>query len=64
MMFLLLLVPLAVLCAVLAWMSWRARHRQVALIMAGVSLVCSGLSVGIILAAIILYDAVQWPMAG
>lgn len=64
MMFLLLLVPLALLCAVLAWMSWRARHRQVALVMAGVSLVCTGVSAGIILAGIFLYESLQWPLAG
>lgn len=59
MMFLILLVPLAILGAVLAWMSWRVRHRQVALVMAAISLVSSILSVAIIMTGLFFYDALQ-----
>ena len=64
MMFLLLLLPLALLGAVLAWMSWRARQRRVALVMAGVSLVCVVLSAGIIVAALLLYQALPVQITG
>jgi uncharacterized membrane protein YozB (DUF420 family) len=59
MMFLILLIPLAILGAVLAWMSWRVRHRQVALVMAAISLVSSILSVAIIMTGLFFYDALQ-----
>lgn len=59
MMFLILLIPLAILGAILSWMSWRARHRRVALAMASFCLVCSVLSLGIILAGIFFYEALQ-----
>lgn len=57
MMFLLLLIPMALLGAILAWMSWRARHRRAALVMAGVSLVCTVLSAGILLGSLLLFQA-------
>jgi len=59
MMFLILSVPLAILGAVLAWMSWRARHRQVALVMVSICLVFSLLSVAIILGGLFFYQALQ-----
>ena len=64
MMFLLLLIPLALLGAVLAWMSWRARQCRVALLMVGVSLVCAVVSAGIIVGALLLYQALPAHMAG
>ena len=64
MMFLLLLVPLALLGAVLAWMSWRARQRRVALTMAGISLVCTLLSLGILVAGFVLYAALPPAFGG
>jgi len=57
MLFLIFLVPIAILGAVLAWMCWRARQRQVALVMTAVSLVCSGLSLAIILTGFFFYEA-------
>lgn len=59
MLFLILLIPLAILGAVLAWMSWRVSHRQVALVMAAISLVSSVLSVAIIVTGLFFYDALQ-----
>lgn len=59
MLFLILLVPLTLLGAILAWMCWRARQRRVALIMAGISLVCAGVSAAILLVGLFLYDALQ-----
>jgi hypothetical protein len=64
MLFLVLLIPLAFLGAVLAWMSWCARHRKVALAMVGISLVSSGLSIGIILACFYFYQTFQVAAAG
>ena len=64
MMFLLFLVPMAILGALLAWMSWRARHRQVALTMAGVCLVCTLLSLGILVAGFVLYEALPPAFGG
>ena len=64
MMFLLFLIPIALLGAVLAWMSWRVRQRRVALVMAGVSLVCVVVSTGIIVAALLLYHALPDQIAG
>lgn len=63
-MFLVLLVPMALLGAILAWMSWRARHRRVALVMAGLSLVCSGVSAVLLLAGLFLCRALQGPGPG
>jgi len=57
MLFLIFLVPIAILGAVLAWMCWRARQRHVALVMTAVSLVCSGLSLAIILTGFFFYEA-------
>lgn len=57
MLFLIFLVPIAILCAVIAWMCWHARQRQVALVMTAVSLVCSGLSLVIILTGLFFYQA-------
>jgi len=59
MMFLILLIPIAILGAVLAWMSWRVRHRRVALVMAGISLVSSALSVAILVAGLFFYETLQ-----
>jgi hypothetical protein len=56
MLFLLLLLPIALLSAILAWMCWRARQHQVALVMFGICLVCSGLSIGMILTSLIFYE--------
>lgn len=64
MLFLILLVPIAILGAIVAWMCWRAKQRQVAFIMAGISLVCSGLSIGIIVASLFFYQALESPLAG
>ena len=64
MMFLLLLIPLALLGAVLAWLCWRARQRRAALVMAGISLVCTVLSAGIFLAGLLLYQALPVQIAG
>jgi hypothetical protein len=64
MMFLLLLIPLALLGAVLAWLSWRARQRRAALVMAAVGLVCAVLSVGLILAGLLLYQALPVQITG
>ena len=58
-MFLVLLIPMTLLCAALTWMSWRANHRQVALIMAGVSLVCLILSVGTVFGGYYLYEVLK-----
>ncbi|HKK01799.1 MAG TPA: hypothetical protein VJ955_06485 [Desulfuromonadales bacterium] len=63
-MLLFLLVPMTLLCAVLAWMSWRASHRRVALTMAGVSLVCLILSAGTVWGSYYLYEALQIPGGG
>jgi len=59
MLFLILLVPLTLLGAILAWMCWRARQRRVALVMAGLSLVCTGISAAFLLVGLFLYDALQ-----
>jgi len=64
MLFLIFLVPIAILGAVVAWMCWRARQRQIAVIMASISLVCTGLSVGIVIAGLFFYEALQTPLAG
>jgi len=64
MLFLILLVPIAILGAVVAWLCWKARQRQVAVIMASISLVCTGLSLGIIVASLFFYEALQSPLAG
>jgi hypothetical protein len=64
MMFLLLLLPMALLGTVLAWLSWRARHRRAALVMAGVSLVCAILSAGVLLAGLFLYQSLPSHIAG
>jgi hypothetical protein len=64
MMFLLLLIPLALLGVVLAGLSWRARQRRTALVMAGISLVCTVLSAGILLAGLLLYQALPVQITG
>ena len=63
-MILLLLVPLAVLGAVLAWLSWRARQRRIALALAGFCLLCSGLSAGILVFSWLLYEALPPSVTG
>lgn len=63
-MFLVLLIPMTLLCAALTSMSWRANHRQVALIMAGVSLVCLILSAGTIFGGYYLYEVLKTPSGG
>ncbi len=64
MMFLLLLLPMALLGAVLAGLSWRARHRRAALVMAGIGLVCAVLSAGILLGGFCLYQALPGHLIG
>lgn len=64
MIFLLLLIPMALLCAILAGMSWRVRQRRVSLVLAGMSLLCSGLAAGIFLAGLFLVRALQLPGSG
>lgn len=64
MLFLLLLIPMTLLGAVLAWMSWRARHRRAALVMAGICLVCSVLSVILLIASFLLYEALPPHLVG
>jgi hypothetical protein len=56
MLFALLLLPIAILSACLAWLSWRARHRQVAFVMTCICLVCSGLAIGAVLAGVFFYE--------
>jgi len=58
-MILILLIPIALLTAIVAWLSWRARHPQVALTMAGISLLCSGLSVVTIVAGVYFYEVLE-----
>jgi len=64
MLFLLLLVPMTLLGAILAWLCWRARQRRVALVLAGISLASAGVSAVLILAGLFLYDALQLPAFG
>jgi hypothetical protein len=52
---------MALLCAILAGMSWRVRQRRVSLVLAGMSLLCSGLAAGIFLAGLFLVRALQLP---
>ena len=63
-MVLILLIPICLLCAALAWMCLKAKHPEVALVMAGTSLLCLVLSVATIYGGIFLYDAVKAPLAG
>lgn len=64
MMFLLLLLPMALLGIVLAGMSWRARHRRAALVMAGIGLLCTILSAGILLAGLYFYQTLPAHLIG
>jgi len=64
MLFLLLLVPMALLGATLAWLCWRARQRRVALVLAGISLASAGVSAVLLLAGFFLYGALQLPASG
>ena len=59
MLFLLLLIPIAILCALLAWLSWRARHPKVALVMVGISLFSSTICVITIISSIYFYQALE-----
>lgn len=64
MLLLILLLPIAILSGLLAWMTWRAKHRQVAFIMGGICLVCSGISLFIIFGSLFFVQALQTPAAG
>ena len=57
MLFLIFLIPIAILGAIIAWKCWRAKHPQVALVVAAVSLVCTALSIGIFCLGLFLYQA-------
>ncbi|MDW7646379.1 MAG: hypothetical protein SCI25_15225 [Desulfuromonadales bacterium] len=59
MLFLMLLIPLAILCSILAWLSWRARHRKVALVMVGISLFSTSICVVTIISSIYFYQALE-----
>ncbi|BCA79688.1 hypothetical protein [Desulfuromonas sp. AOP6] len=59
MLFLLLLIPIAILCAILAWLSWRARHRKVALVMVGISLFSSTICIVTIIGSVFFYQALE-----
>jgi len=56
MLFLLLLLPAIALGWVLAWLSWRARHRRVALTIAGFSLLGSAAVAALVCASWIFIE--------
>jgi len=59
MLFLMLLIPIAILCAILSWLSWRASHPKVALVMAGISLFSSTICVATIVGSVFFYQALE-----
>ncbi|ORJ62842.1 hypothetical protein C2E25_12375 [Geothermobacter hydrogeniphilus] len=57
--FLFFSIPIAAVSGVVAWMSWRARHKGVAFTMAGICAVFSGISLTIIVVSLFFYQAWQ-----
>lgn len=57
MLFLLLLVPLVLICLSLAWVTWRAGHPKIALVMTLISLLCAALAVGIAVTGAYVFNA-------
>lgn len=51
MLLILLLLPAIALGWALAWLSWRARHRRVALVIGGFSLLGSGAVLALVIAS-------------
>lgn len=64
MLFLMLLIPLALLSAFLAWRCWQVAHPKVALAMVAACLACTVMSALLIYGMHYLYEALRLPVAG
>jgi len=64
MLFLLLSIPIAAISGLVAWRSWRARHKGVAFTMAGICVAFSAISLTIIIMSLFFYEVWQTGPAG
>lgn len=64
MLFLLVLVPMALLSAFLAWRCWQVKHPRIAVAMAITCVGCTLCSALLIYGLLYLYEALKIPAAG